>query len=100
MDSQNDTHNLQRGHRIRELIKNSGFKKFQVADAAGISGAMVSLILGGAGFNLEVLEKLANKLDTSADYILTGQDPFAGIHQLSPKARRAVLALVDNLQDD
>lgn len=76
------------GQRIFELRKKQGLTQVELADRAGLSHQYFSCVeRGEKGIASRNLMKLANALQTSADYLLTGEiknfDDY-GISQWAP----------------
>ncbi len=97
MKDLNSPPDSKRGKRISELIKASGMKKYQIAAAAGVTGSMITKVIQGEGFSLEVLIALSQELHTTTDYILTGHDALEGFNRLNPRQMVAVLNLIKDL---
>lgn len=93
------TQNIPRGLRISALITRTDKRDYQIADSCGISPPQLSKIKQGAGFSLDVLEKLTYELQTTSDFILTGLEPLPGFNRLDNKSKIAVLTLIENLAD-
>ena len=63
------------GPRIRSLRKARLFTQVELAKLAGIDQSTLSDIENNLGFSADILARLCAVLKTSADYVLTGQDP-------------------------
>ncbi len=62
------------GKRIKELRKQKGYTQEQMAEKAGISVKTVSAIETGArGTTIDMIAILAEMLDTTTDYLITGK---------------------------
>lgn len=63
------------GIRIRDLRERKHLTREQVAEKADISSRFLYEIeVGNKGFSADTLYKLAEALDTNANYILSGED--------------------------
>ena len=61
------------GDRIRTLVKQRGMKFIHLADRVGISPSHLSDIVNNkTGPSVKVLEKIADTLNTSTDYLIKG----------------------------
>lgn len=61
------------GKRIQQLRKEKGYSQTELANTAGISYAQLSRYENkGAQPPAEVLKRLANALDTTVDYMISG----------------------------
>jgi transcriptional regulator with XRE-family HTH domain len=70
------------GQRIRDLRKIKELTQPQLASAVGINQSTLSDIERGAGFSAEILMRLADELETPADFIMRGQSaawPFSSV---------------------
>lgn len=75
------------GQRIRELRKTRGMTQPVLAKLVGIDQSTLSDIERGAGFSAEILMRLAENLDASAEYIMRGR------LSVSPNLQRAQQAV-------
>ncbi len=88
----------ERGERIGILIKKRKLQQDVVAYNIGYSSAHMSKIINkGAPIKLSALVKLSAVLNTSTDFILTGQELLPGWRSLSQKQRDAVTRLILDL---
>lgn len=63
------------GYRIYSLRKDKGYTREQLAELAGISSKFIYEIeVKGTGFSSNTLERLADALEVSCDYILKGKN--------------------------
>lgn len=61
------------GDRIRAIVKQRGMKFIHLADKVGISPSHLSDIVNNkTGPSVKVLEKIADTLNTSTDYLIKG----------------------------
>ncbi len=61
------------GDRIRALVKQRGMKFIHLADSVGISPSHLSDIVNNkTGPSVKVLERIADTLNTSTDYLIKG----------------------------
>ena len=95
------------GTRTRTLRTNLGLTQQELADELAVSAQFVSqLELGTASPSVEVAARLAARLGTSIDYLVTGADRPPGDSTsairadktLSPKAKRALITIIDELR--
>jgi transcriptional regulator with XRE-family HTH domain len=81
------------GERIRQLRKAKGLTQPVLAKAIGIDQSTLSDMERGAGFSAEILMKLCDELEATADFIMRGR-----LTQPSPRvaaAQKAVSQLTD-----
>jgi transcriptional regulator with XRE-family HTH domain len=82
------------GERVRALRKARGLTQPQLASEVGIDQSTVSDIERGKGFSAEILMRLCDALETTAEYIMRGNT-----HTASPNLKRAQ-AVVKTLTDE
>ncbi len=89
------------GYRIMELRLDRGYSRERLAERAGISSKFLFEIeRNGRGFSANTLINLADSLDVSADYIMTGQGSTKfdeGIAETLEKFEPSILEKIEDL---
>ncbi len=89
------------GYRIMELRLDRGYSRERLAERAGISSKFLFEIeRNGRGFSANTLINLAESLDVSADYIMTGHGSTKfdeGIAETLEKFEPSILEKVEEL---
>jgi transcriptional regulator with XRE-family HTH domain len=63
------------GERVRQLRREKGFgRQADLAKLVGVDQSVISDIENGSGFKADVLMALCEHLDTSAEYLMHGED--------------------------
>ena len=63
------------GNRVRDLRKAKGFaRQSDLGKVVGVDQSVISDIENGAGFKADVLMALCEHLDTTAEYLMLGED--------------------------
>lgn len=81
------------GERIRQLRKAHKLTQPVLAKAIGIDQSTLSDIERGAGFSAEILMRLAEELESTAEFIMRGRISLASPHLR--RAEEAVRVLTD-----
>ena len=88
----------ERGARIKELMKERGYKAKDLAEKCAVSTSTVNAWVAGKTLNDHTLLKLKRHLSTSTDYILDGtKPPITGslgflVAKMPPDEREMILA--------
>ena len=89
------------GYRIMELRLDRGYSREGLAERAGISSKFLFEIeRNGRGFSANTLINLADSLDVSADFIMTGQGSTKfdeGIAETLEKFEPSILEKIEDL---
>jgi transcriptional regulator with XRE-family HTH domain len=96
---------IDRGKRLCDLMDVESVSNLELAKLAGVSSSTVSMWRRGAEIKNRYLGRLAARLNTSTDYLLTGVDKpdslesqlLKGFRSLPIKNRKAILTLIETL---
>lgn len=100
-----DRLDVERGRRLCELMEEMSISNIDLARLTGVSTPTVSMWRSGAEIKNRYLVKVANRLRTSTDYLLSGTkkpDPdevqlLQGFRSLPIKTRKSILSLIETL---
>lgn len=85
---------------LREIRKNKGYTIVQVAKAIGISDVYLSLLeRGERRINNEVLKKITDYYNCSANDIFDDSDSKRNVVDLLPREHKDIIELFEMLQD-
>lgn len=100
-----DRLDVERGRRLCQLMDDVSISNIELAKLTGVSTPTVSMWRSGAEIKNRYLVAVAGRLNTSTDYLLSGEkkpDPeevqlLRGFRSLPINTRKAILSLIETL---